>query len=41
MGQEGAEVVKESIKSEDLQTTAVTVSKALLQEMFRDEEVRD
>lgn len=39
VGKEGAEVVREGIKSEDLQITAFTVSKALLQEMLRDEDL--
>jgi hypothetical protein len=39
VGKQGADVVQESIKSERLQSTAVTVSKLLLQELLQDEDV--
>lgn len=39
MGQEGAEVLREGIKSEDLQISATDFSKVLLNEILNDEKV--
>ncbi|XP_053991529.1 uncharacterized protein LOC128883326 [Hylaeus volcanicus] len=39
VGKQGADVVQESIKSKHLQSTAVTVSKLLLQELLQDEDL--